>query len=109
MADIRSKLKQKLKKGDQVERCGLLLDDGTIIETENKHDFPEQGFRIPASELVKYERKLTGTWHTHPNGTANLSSEDHEGFRQWPRLLHFIIGTDGVRCFEVQDNFAVEV
>lgn len=109
MPDIKSKLKRKLKKGDKEEKCGLILKGYRIIEVENTNLNKENSFRIDAKALIKHEDELIGTWHTHPNESANLSLDDYDGFRQWPRLQHYIVGIDGVRCFEVQNNFVIEV
>lgn len=108
MSDIKSKLSKKLKKTDEQERCGLILTGDKIIETKNTHDDPVKGFKIDVEALAENEDSLTGTWHTHPNDTANLSQEDYAGFLQWPDLRHYIIGVDGVRCFEVADGLIVE-
>jgi proteasome lid subunit RPN8/RPN11 len=109
MPEIVSSLTAKYDKAETVELCGLILLDGTIVDCDNTHPEPTKGFRIPAKELVKYEDDLYGTWHTHPHDTANLSQTDYEGFNQWPRLRHFIIGIDGVRCFTVESGLIVEV
>jgi proteasome lid subunit RPN8/RPN11 len=64
---------------------------------------------MKAEILVEHEKDLYGTWHTHPEGSANLSEQDYMGFRNWPRLRHYIIGKNEIRCFELQDNFVIEV
>ena len=109
MPEIVSNLKAKYDKDEKMELCGLILLDGTIIDCDNTHSDPTNGFRIPAALLVQHEDNLYGTWHTHPHDTANLSQADYDGFNQWPRLRHFIIGIDGVRCFTVDDGLIVEV
>lgn len=109
MSEIASILQTKLETNDTVERCGLVLTDGTVIETENKHDNPDKGFRMSAADLIQHEDQLAGTWHTHPGQKANLSEEDYRGFNQWPALKHYIIGIDGVRCFEVEAGLILEV
>lgn len=109
MSAIVSKLKRKLRKTDTAERCGVILMDGTIVNADNLHPEPERGFILPAKLLVENEDDLYGTWHTHPHDTANLSQTDYAGFAQWPRLRHFIIGVDGVRCFKLEDGLIVEV
>ena len=100
-------LKKKLRAGDVAERCGLVLKNGRLIETENTHEDPIKGFRIDARELLKHEDNLAGTWHTHPGMSANLSNEDRKGFLQWPHLTHYIIGTDGVRSYVVEDGMVM--
>lgn len=109
MHEIVSQLTANYNSEDALERCGLILRDGSILEVENKHETPENGFRIAASEMVKHEDNMMATWHTHPRDTANLSEADYMGFGNWPDLKHFIIGVDGVRCFEVQPPLIVEV
>lgn len=90
------------------EKCGVILDDKTVIPVKNMHTNPESGFIIDAQELVRYEDRLWGTWHTHPATGANLSQEDYFGFLQWPNLHHFVIGLDGTRCFVVEDGLVIE-
>lgn len=109
MNEIVSSLQSKYDKADTVEHCGLVLTDGTILETLNTHTTPENGFVIPAKEMLKHEDQLLGTWHTHPNDVANLSQSDFAGFSQWPQLQHFIVGVDGVRCFKVGNGLIVEL
>lgn len=45
--------------------------------------------------------EVVGTFHTHPNASANLSFEDYESFMGYPRLTHYIIGKDGVKVYKV--------
>lgn len=47
------------------------------------------------------EEDVVGTFHTHPNASANLSFEDYESFMGYPRLAHYIIGKDGVKKYKV--------
>jgi proteasome lid subunit RPN8/RPN11 len=49
-----------------------------------------------------------GTFHTHPNASANLSHEDYESFMGYPRLVHYIVGADGVRKFRVMDGILIQ-
>lgn len=109
MPAIVSKLKRKLKAGDTEERCGLILEGGKIITAPNIHPEPTNGFMIDPSALLLNEQKMIGTWHTHPNGQSVLSAADHQGFRQWPNLTHYVIGEDGVRAYEVEDGLVLEV
>lgn len=99
----RKQLLRDYLKGDTYdeERCGLILKDGTIIETLNTHDEPLEGFRIDAAELLKHIDHCVASWHTHPYRTSQLSQEDYQGFRQWPKLSHYIVGEDGVRRYVV--------
>jgi len=109
MNEIVSSLQSKYDKADTVEHCGLVLQDGSIIETPNTHTDPHNGFIIPAKLMLQHEDALRGTWHTHPNDVANLSQSDFAGFSQWPMLEHYIVGVDGVRCFKVANGLIAEL
>jgi proteasome lid subunit RPN8/RPN11 len=109
MRAIASKLKRKLKADDTIERCGLVLADGSCPEKKNIHAVPEKGFMFRAQDLIENEEQLVGSWHTHPGQTAALSHEDYTGFSQWPQLVHYIIGTDGVRAYRTVDGVIQEV
>jgi proteasome lid subunit RPN8/RPN11 len=105
MQEIASKLLPE----DTEEKCGLVLKDGTVLDVINHHSNPAIGFHICADDLFAHEENLAGTWHTHPNDTANLSQQDYVGFRQWPEIRHYIVGIDGVRAYDVVDGLIVEV
>ena len=111
MRVTKSQLKRKLRKRDKIERCGLILNDGKIVETANIAPEPSISFRIPSDDLLKYEDQLAGTWHTHIDGDANLSAADYVGFCNWPSLTHYIIGTirgsKEVRKYHVEAGLVV--
>lgn len=106
MPGIASKLKPLLKPEDTAERCGLILPRNKVVEVQNAHPHPDKGFMIPVKEL--HGKKVVGTWHTHPGQSATLSQDDYLGFSNWPGLLHYIVGTDGVRCYVADDNGIIE-
>jgi proteasome lid subunit RPN8/RPN11 len=96
----------KLKKfltGDK-ERVGFVLKTGQIVEVPNVCAEPEKGFLVRAEDLLKYEGKIAATWHTHPQGTAVLSVGDYDSFKNWPEWRHYIIGTDGVTEYYVDED-----
>lgn len=90
------------------ERCGLILKDDTIVELENIHPNPEQGFEIDSSEVLRYLEQMKATWHTHPNQSSILSGEDHLCFSHWADLQHHIIGKDGISTYEVQNGAVLD-
>ena len=98
------KLEKLLRQGDTEERCGLILKGNKILELDNVAEDKVKGFEIPPEALVEHEDNLIGTWHTHPGETGNLSDRDRIGFCNWPKLKHFIIGTDGVSEYYVEDG-----
>jgi proteasome lid subunit RPN8/RPN11 len=89
------------------ERVGFILKDDTIVEVDNICGDPENGFEVRAEDLIRYEDEMAATWHTHPGKNANPSMADIPGFTNWPHLLHYIVGTDGVRCFAVKGGKVV--
>ena len=116
MIDIASNLLANLSEHvcevEARERCGVIMSDGEVVEIENIHAEPEEGFHMePKTFLAYVENGATATWHTHPGADPNLSHEDLNGFRQWPQLDHHIVGIrDGkpaVHSFKVVDGIVV--
>ena len=89
------------------ERVGFVTLGGEVVEVANISETPEEAFFVSAEDLIEYEDNSVATFHTHPNLTSNLSAEDHIAFRMWPDKKHFIIGSDGVRCYSVTRSGAV--
>lgn len=89
--------KQKLKKhwSPNVELCGVITPELGVEEKQNRSPEPEQRFEFALEDLDG----VVGTWHSHPNGTANLSLDDYRFFQSWPNQTHFIISHDEVRCY----------
>lgn len=83
------------------ERVGFIYGK-QIVEVRNASENPLVGFFIAPEDIIKHtdELKSWATWHTHPNQDCNLSGEDHKMFMQWPDLVHFIIGSDAVKCYQ---------
>lgn len=115
MVDIVSKLIAELSDAlgpEDAERCGLVTADGELLEIKNIHSDPWRGFHMEPKALIEgVGAGAVATWHTHPAGDPNLSHEDLNGFRQWPQLVHFILGVrDGeptVQSFQVVDDVVV--
>ena len=42
---------------------------------------------------------MLGTIHSHTDGTANLSIQDFEAFKNWNNMLHFIVTKTETRAF----------
>lgn len=86
-----------------VERCGLVLDDDTVIEIPNTAATPENDFSFPRSYFDHYSG-CVATWHTHPKNDPNLSIQDYKVFLTQPNLFHYI-ATDGIVWgFYVRNN-----
>lgn len=99
-------LRRKLKPGP--ERGGVVLPGGRLLEFPNVSPEPGAGFQPQlTTETVLSLNDAVGTWHTHPDASANLSVEDSQTFQQWPDLLHAVIGTDGIRWYAVKNGAVV--
>lgn len=117
MTDTKSKLLERLADAlapGLPERCGLIGARGGFIEIDNIHEQPEIGFHMePVAFIEAIEKGAGATWHTHPGKDPNLSEEDMNGFRQWPNLIHYIVGIrDGepcVACFGMENDILMKV
>lgn len=90
------------------ERVGFIVA-GKIHETLNISPEPSKQFMVPAEDILKYliSGKATATFHTHPNGTCNLSVDDYTAFLNYPEIQHIIIGKDGIRVYGVYDGAVI--
>lgn len=93
----------------KVERVGFILNDGEIVEVENICDKPEEGFEVSPEDIIQFSDRMIATWHTHPDESANLSTNDYENYLEWPHLEHYIIGTNGVAKYVVEDGDVILV
>lgn len=105
MQAVRSKLQKKLKAKDSVERCGVILSTGKIIECKNIAEEPENSFEIGPEDMIR--EGVVATWHTHPRTSANLSVDDYAGFLNWPNLTHYIVSREAVRAYTVLHGMVV--
>lgn len=85
---------------DGPERVGCITKDGIIKEFVNESMEPDESFIVGEAALKILEDEAVATWHTHPQGSPNLSGDDYIGFRSWPDLYHFILGNPGVKCYK---------
>ncbi len=98
-------LKDKLTEGP--ERVGFILANGDVVEVENVCSEPMNGFEVSGEDLIKHQDAI-GSWHTHPGQNSNLSTNDWYGFRSWSEWTHFIVGTDGVQSYRVDEGRVLE-
>lgn len=83
------------------EACGLILDDGSVIELENLSDSPENSFRISREEIVSVLFELdrpvslpdVTLWHSHPNGGVGPSRVDMQQKTLFPQ--HLVLAVSG--------------
>lgn len=99
---------------DSTERCGLILNDGTIVEIPNIAREPGDSFEMDSTVVLPFliKGEVAGTWHTHVGQAPDLSGEDYAGFMGWPELKHHIIGIDDgivtVKSYEIKNGAIVE-
>lgn len=84
------------------ERGGLILPRNKLVEFDNLETGDEAYKADVRPEHAPLLMKAIGTWHTHPSGSSNLSAGDAQTFRQWPDLLHAVVGEDGVSWYRVE-------
>ncbi len=82
---------------DGPERCGVILTDDTIVELENMHPSPFEGFAMDSTLLEASD--VVATWHTHPTTSPNLSVADFKAFRTHPRLMHYVVAETEIWCY----------
>ncbi|RWB08776.1 MAG: hypothetical protein EOQ39_18815 [Mesorhizobium sp.] len=92
------------KYDEAVEHVGFILKSGKVIEVANICENPEEGFDVSGEDIALYALTAKATWHTHPKADFNLSANDFNTFRNWPEMDHYIIGTNGVRKYIVEDG-----
>lgn len=90
------------------ELCGFILEDGQIVPLENQCGDKPRGFEIDPEDTLRYIDQLAGIWHTHPGAAAVLSGEDKLCMEQWPDVVHYIIGNDGIRKYVVENGVVID-
>lgn len=104
-------LETLLNKGDTAERCGFVLNDGSVVEVKNIAPDRTLGYEMDPVEVLEYLDDAKETWHTHPDTDPNLSGEDRLGFLSWPDMKHNIIGLRNgkvvVLQYEIEDGFVM--
>lgn len=89
------------------ERCGFILKDGSIVELDNIHPEPTEGFEIDPIEILRYVDDLKAIWHTHPDSSSVLSGEDKLCMEAWPDLEHFIVGEQDISSYTVKHGAVI--
>lgn len=85
------------------ERCGFVLPGDEIHEVPNICPQPLYAFLVATKHIREYVEglKAEASWHTHPDRTSLMSPDDSVMFRAYPDMYHFVIGNDGVRCYQL--------
>jgi proteasome lid subunit RPN8/RPN11 len=96
------KLKEFLNETD--ERVGFVLTSGEVVEVENICPDKTNGFEVKAEDILKYEDQIISSWHTHPGAKSCLSPNDYYGFLNYTNWTHFIVGTEGITEYTVENG-----
>ena len=87
-----------------IERFGLVLDDGSIVELRNQSQRPDQNAVVAQDDIDAHGDRVVATWHTHLKGNVNLSAADYRMFLGMPQCMHYIVTDTRVRSFVVRNN-----
>lgn len=98
-------LKDNLRKyhNTSCERCGVITEEGTIVELDNLHPDPINFFRMD----ITNHSGVVATWHTHTGSNFNLSIEDYRTFMAHPDLCHYIVSAFEVQCYRTVNGTLV--
>ena len=91
------------------ERVGFLILDKQVelIELKNIALSPTDYFIAPTAALIEWEDKLLATWHTHPGGVNEPSIYDKQAFVNYPDVVHYIIGSNGIAAYAIEGEQVV--
>jgi proteasome lid subunit RPN8/RPN11 len=75
------------------ECCGFVMEDGKIIKATNRHEDPENYFRISTQKFLATKKKglIKAVYHSHVNGFNDFSGSDIAASRATglPYILYF--------------------
>ena len=63
--DEKHNIKRLAAKLHDEETCGFVLNNGTVIQVENKAEDRANEFEIDAEIFAQYESNIKGIWHSH--------------------------------------------
>lgn len=89
-----------------VEKCGFILEDGTVVECRNIAESPEREFQIDQAEIDQYDN-IAVFWHSHPSDDLNLSLSDYINFLKYPEHRHRIYGSTHYAEYFIRRNFVM--
>lgn len=102
-------LLEKLRQiySNDVEKLGVILADGSVIELQNIHEEPENGALMKSQDVFDYlysgEHETVALWHTHVKGaTADLSGEDYGTFLLHPDMKQYIVSATEIKMYYVE-------
>lgn len=84
-----------------LERCGVVLSTGEVVELENEHSEPQNNFSM---DLALFSENVIATWHTHPHDSPNLSVTDYNTFRSFPKLKHLIVSSKEIWGYYMEND-----
>lgn len=91
------------------ERCGVVLNDGTIVELPNRSSSPSNSFSMLESDFEPYREQAIATWHTHPRGPNNLSIDDYNTFVELEDYYHLILTHQSISLYKTIDGHVMNI
>jgi len=88
------------------ESCGFVLPEG-IVSVKNRSKKPYDEFEMSEKDIIKFEDKAIGTWHTHPKSNCNLSVADYLCFLAFPEWAHYIYDGDHLAKYTVRGDVVI--
>lgn len=108
---LRAGLVDLARANREVEICGFILDDGTLVNITNVDENPERGFTMDPDQMmrvVKGKNGIEATYHSHPSGRKWPSENDSEQmtflYRQGCPWRYLIVTTEDVFEFQHRDR-----
>lgn len=108
---IRAGLIDLARANKDIEICGFILSDGTLVNITNVDPNPAKGFEMDKDQMmktIKGKTPIAATYHSHPSGRKWPSDTDgdHMSFlyKQGCPWRYLIVTTDGVFEFEHRDR-----
>lgn len=108
---LRAGLVDLARANREVEICGFILDDGTLVNITNVDENPEKGFTMDPDQMmrvIKGKKGINATYHSHPSGRKwpSESDSDHMTFlyRQGCPWRYLIVTTEDVFEFQHRDR-----
>lgn len=91
-----------------LEKCGVILKTGEIVELINESFEPDQSFKISQEAVDNIGLDNIETfWHSHPSNNSNLSLEDYFTFIKYPDHKHRIYVNDHFVDYYVRNGLVI--
>lgn len=90
-----------------VERCGVILKDGSVQELNNIHPKPDSFFEMDMKQVENLIDDVEVFWHSHTTNNVNLSLADYFSFLKYPDHIHRIYSATGFAQYIVRNGLVI--